>query len=389
MIWSPQQEQALSAVRDWLKQPEEQVFRLFGYAGTGKTTLAKHLAEDVRNVRFAAYTGKAAHVLQQKGCHGATTIHSLIYTPKGKSAERLRDLQRLRAPLDPADPAARRLDAQIREEEENLKRPSFVLNLDSPLRTTDLVIIDECSMVDDRIGSDLLHFGCKVLVLGDPAQLPPVRGGGFFTEHKPNVLLTEIHRQAKDNPIIDLATRVRCGERLSPGTYGGSAIVHHLTPEQALSADQILVGTNKTRHATNRRVRSLRAFEGVLPNVGERLVCIRNNHDQGLLNGSIWLVEEVYDPNDPVGMRIRPEDEEWTLDVFTHRCLFEGIEPDWVMRRDANEFEFGYALTCHKAQGSQWNDVVIIDESAAFRQHASRWLYTAITRAAQKVTIKV
>jgi exodeoxyribonuclease-5 len=372
-----------------MQESDRQVFRLFGYAGTGKTTLARHLAQDVKEVRFAAYTGKAAHVLQQKGCHGASTIHSLIYTPKGKSAERLRDLQRQRAGLDPTDPASRRLDALISDEETNLKRPSFVLNLDSPLRRTDLVIIDECSMVDDRVGEDLLHFGCKVLVLGDPAQLPPVRGGGYFTEHQPDILLTEIHRQARGNPIIDLATRVRQGERLSPGTYGDSAIVPHLTPEMALAADQIIVGRNRTRHSVNRRTRELKGFEGVLPNVGERLVCIRNNHDQGLLNGSIWIVEEIYDPNDPVGMRVRPEEESWTVDVFAHRCLFEGDEPDWVMRRDANEFEFGYALTCHKSQGSQWNSLVIVDESDAFRQHAKRWLYTAITRAAEKVIIKI
>lgn len=389
MKWSPQQDEALVAVDRWLNDGDNQVMRLFGYAGTGKTTLAKHLATGVSNVRFAAYTGKAAYVLQQKGCYNATTIHSLIYTPKGKSAERLRLLQEKLSKLDPTDPEARRIEAKIGEEEQNLKRPSFTLNLASELRHTKLVIIDECSMVDERMGEDLLHFGCKVLVLGDPAQLPPVRGGGFFTKHEPDILLTEIHRQAKGDPIIDLATTVRTGGRLQIGTYGESSVIDKLTPELALAADQIIVGKNVTRRSTNRRIRELLGHTGIAPNPKERLVCIKNNHDKGLLNGSLWTVNEVYDDADPICMSLQAEDESWSLDAEAHRCLFEGREPEWYERKDADEFEFGYALTCHKSQGSQWGHVLIIDESSCFRQNAKQWLYTAITRAAGKVVVKI
>ena len=158
-----------------------QVFRLFGYAGTGKTTLARHVAENVDGeVQFGAFTGKAALVLREKGCGEARTIHSMIYRPKDLDTE----------------------------------EPSFVLNEDSPASKASLIVIDECSMVDEELGRDLLSFGKKVLVLGDPAQLPPVKGGGYFTEQEPDVMLTDVHRQAADNPIVRLSMQIRAGERL-------------------------------------------------------------------------------------------------------------------------------------------------------------------------------
>jgi len=391
--WSPQQDAALKAVDRWLKDDTSQVFRLFGYAGTGKTTLAKHLAQDVSGrVLFGAYTGKAAHVLQKKGCP-AQTIHSMIYIPKGKSAERLRRLEITLKKLldDEAEPGAiDQVRRELEEEQANLKRPAFTLNIDSPVRDAELVVIDECSMVDERMGEDLLQFGAKVLVLGDPAQLPPVRGGGFFTNREPDALLTEIHRQASGNPIIDLATAVRCGENLTLGTYGDSKVVREIDAADAEGADQIIVGMNKTRRLVNQRMRQLLGHEGVAPCAGERLVCLRNNHDLGLLNGSIWYTEEVYgDADELVAMNLRPEDEQWHQEVVAHLAIFAGEELDHWTRLEAEEFDFGYALTCHKSQGSQWDNVLIFDESEVFRHNARRWLYTAITRAAEKVTIKL
>lgn len=391
MNWSPKQDQALKAVARWLADPNAyQVFRLFGYAGTGKTTLARHLAQDVDGrVLFGAYTGKAAHVLQQKGCP-AQTIHSLIYVPRGKSAERLHKLERRLLGMEEDDPKREDLLRLIREEKASLKNPAFQLNIDSPVRDAELVIIDECSMVDEKMGEDLLHFGAKVLVLGDPAQLPPVMGGGYFTAQEPDVLLTEIHRQAADNPIVHLATAIRRGDGLALGSYGDSRVVSKLEPEMVMESDQLLVGMNRTRHAANRRIRQLAGHEGVVPCAGERLVCLRNNHELGLLNGSIWIAEEVYDDGaEVVAMSLRPEDETWRQDVIAHRALFAGEELDHWTRLEAEEFDYGYALTCHKAQGSQWDSVAIIDESRVFRHNARQWLYTAITRAAEKVTVKL
>ncbi|MEY4562335.1 MAG: ATP-binding protein, partial [Pseudomonadota bacterium] len=149
MSWSPQQDQAIKAVKDWLADKRSpQIFRLFGYAGSGKTTLAKHMAEDVDGeVLYMAFTGKAALVLRKKGCVGASTIHSAIYKPE-------------------EDPVTGHME--------------FKLNPDSPVATAGLVVVDEVSMVGEDLARDLLSFGSKVLVLGDPAQLPPVKGEGFF-----------------------------------------------------------------------------------------------------------------------------------------------------------------------------------------------------------------
>src|SRR6201995_3470482 len=189
--FSPQQDAALKAVAEWLKAKPGRgqtplVFRLFGYAGTGKTTLARHIAENVDGkVLFAAFTGKAALVMRSKGCERASTIHSLIY--------------------------------KTRESGEEV--PSFDLWDEAPASKAALIVIDECSMVDAELGRDLMSFGVPVLVLGDPAQLPPVQGGGFFTEVEPDVMLTEVHRQAEDNPIIRLSMDIRDGRELDMGRY--------------------------------------------------------------------------------------------------------------------------------------------------------------------------
>src|SRR4029453_17373579 len=110
-------------------------------------------------------------------------------------------------------------------------------------------VIDECSMVDAELGRDLLSFDCPLLVLGDPAQLPPVAGGGFFTEAEPDAMLTEVHRQARGDPIVRLSMEIRAGRSLAPGQYGESAIVTRATldRERVLQADQVLVGRNVTR----------------------------------------------------------------------------------------------------------------------------------------------
>src|ERR1700691_5070343 len=202
MEWSPQQYAALKAVSLWLKRGEPQVFRLFGYAGTGKTTLARTIADDSDgDVLFGAFTGKAALVLRSKGCKDARTIHSLIYRPKD-------------------------IDAEV---------PTFVLNEESAAAKASLIVIDECSMVDEELGRDLLSFGKPVLVLGDPAQLPPVKGGGFFTDAEPDVMLTEVHRHAADNPIIRLSMIVREGGRLTPGAHGDSRVLRR----EAIDAETV------------------------------------------------------------------------------------------------------------------------------------------------------
>jgi exodeoxyribonuclease-5 len=405
MRWSPQQDQALNAVREWLANGDEQVFHLFGYAGTGKTTLAKHLAEGVNGtVLFAAFTGKAAYVLQTKGCPGATTIHSLIYHSRDKGKAQLQDMERQLQALinelteEGQDPEksdrVKDLRKMVEKEREAIKQPFFVLNPDSEVRQAKLVIIDECSMVDARMGADLLSFGVKVLVLGDPAQLPPVGGAGYFTENvRPNVMLEEIHRQAEESPIIRMATQVRKEQPLSLGDFGNDCRViagEKIDPDLALSFDQILVGKNKTRFATNRRVRTLKGVTDPYPVQGDRLVCLRNDHDAGLLNGAIFGVVSVSGVMDEkVMMDIVPEGQNFAQSVMAHEHYFLGKGDDlpWFERKEAQEFDYGYALTVHKSQGSQWDSVLLFDESFCFRKDRWRWLYTGITRAAEKLTV--
>ena len=283
MQWSPQQDRALVAVSEWQKAASRrrgapQLFRLFGYAGTGKTTLARHIAEDIDGaVIFAAFTGKAASVMRDKGCEDASTIHSLIYRSRESKAE----------------------------------EPTFVLNRTSDVKHAKLVIIDECSMVDEELGNDLLSFGVPVLVLGDPAQLPPVKGGGFFTETEPDVMLAEVHRQAADNPIVRMSMIIREGGRLERGTYGESRVIgrDEIDASQIMNTQQVLVGRNETRRKFNKRIRELNGYHDMMPAKDEKLVCLRNNKKKGLLNGGIWTVKLVGERTaSMIKLRVAPED---------------------------------------------------------------------------------
>jgi exodeoxyribonuclease-5 len=371
---SDAQARAIAAIRDWYlnRRHIQQVFRLFGYAGSGKSTITRYAIEALGleigsgrgwgGVQFAAFTGKAALVMRGKGCDGAQTIHSLIYRSRGVDEE----------------------------------APTFVLNHESTAAKARLIIIDECSMVDEELGRDLLSFGKPVLVLGDPAQLPPVKGGGFFTEAEPDSMLTEVHRQAADDPIIHMSMTVREGGRLSVGDYGDSRVIRReaVNAEMVLAADQILVGLNKTRRLYNGRLRQLIGRTTVNPVAGDRLVCLRNDRTKGLLNGATFTVVEVKTSKKGlVTMRVAPEEEGGgkPVKVSVLPNFFDGTEEDvpWELRKHCDEFTYGYALTVHKAQGSQWDDIVLFDESYAFREHRDRWLYTGLTRAAKKVTVVV
>jgi len=373
MKFSPQQDDALKAVSKWLGEGRTQIFRLFGYAGTGKTTLARYFAEHVDgDVQFAAFTGKAAQVLRSKGASNARTIHSLIYRPRGEESVEDETTGR------------------------TMVSPTFSLNRQSPIAKAKLIVIDECSMVDEELGRDLMSFGTPILVLGDPGQLPPITGGGFFTDHEPDFLLTEIHRQARDNPIIQLALDVREGREFMYGDYGDARVIsrNEVNSEMVTSADQVLVGTNRTRRRYNQRLRELKGFDALYPQSGDKLVCLRNDPAKGLLNGSLWKVmtssRETVKPG--INLLVSPEEDDPDRGVAKIKLLKAAFdEPDgdipWQTKKRYDDFDYGYALTVHKAQGSQWNEVVLFDESFAFRDTRSRWLYTAITRAAERLTI--
>lgn len=410
--WGNQQDKALITCQKWLRDPHSpQVLYLAGFAGTGKTTLAKYLvgAPGMGRWLFAAYTGKAAHVLRQKGCDEASTIHSLIYRPAGETlaeeiqtlADRIMQLQ-LNAELTT-------IEKMHLEKLEDTKRklmfdqqPMFSLWANSPLSDIDVVgiVIDEVSMVDRRIGQDLESFSKKILVLGDPAQLPPVGAAGYFTKQKPDIMLTEVHRHAKESSVLRLATIIREGGSLK--NFQGDDSCHtieksdkELIKNHVLYADQVLVGRNVTRRAINKRYREIlgRTLQG--PEPKDRLVCLRNEHGLGLFNGSQWVVQSAKSDMDTllVDMSISSEENAFDqLDVESwmhHMIEAPGLDSMGDSRRDFCEFDWSYALTVHKAQGSQWDKVLLFDESRCFNHDGWRWLYTGITRASKELRIVI
>jgi exodeoxyribonuclease-5 len=166
-------------------------------------------------------------------------------------------------------------------------------------------------------------------------------------------------------------------------------VVERVDADIAMRADQVLVGRNATRFATNQRIRTLLGRADWRPVSGDRLVCLRNNHDLGLLNGAIWQCVGADDADDKVSLSIFDEDANVTQDVIGHTHHFEGRSDQlpWYERKDAEEFDYGYALTVHKSQGSQWRNVMLFNEGGAFRQDRWRWLYTGITRASEQLTL--
>lgn len=423
-----QQDEAVDKARTWWEAKQQPVFRLFGYAGTGKTTIAQHIVSelDEDGVLYAAFTGKAAYVLRTKGCDDARTIHSLIYLPTEKARAKLKEL---RDQLDKeTDPAKRDLlHRQIRLEEQKLESPSWILRSpeETDLTAASLLVVDEVSMVGESMALDLLSFGVPILVLGDPAQLPPVEGGGYFIDTEPDHLLTEIHRSALDSPVTRLATAVRYST-VGDSRYGivgadeDSGRRDHLSIADLLGYDQVLVGTNSMRWQAIHLLRSLRGQVGPEPVPGDRIIVLANNADQDVFNGQQFAVEDVKPhPKRDDRMMVRSVDDEGRTRVLTTwRCGFESLEGEKLAKREGRggvvAATFGQAITVHKAQGSQWDRVLVVDEAAVFARIAAktksqtrtgaglqdrgrtveaghlagqRWLYTAISRASQSVVI--
>jgi exodeoxyribonuclease-5 len=244
-------------------------------------------------------------------------------------------------------------------------------------------------MVGERMAQDLLSFGVPILVLGDPGQLPPIGSAGFFTKGKPHYMLTEVHRQALGSPVIALATRARKGKPLHLGTYDDSSVIRAVRrTDDYLNFDQVIVGMHRTRHRINDQIRRRLGFRGSAPQAGEKVVCLRNDHKLGLRNGTVWTTLETRSLGDGfIAMTIENE-QHVTAEVIAPLDGFSSRTGDGA-DLPGQPFAFGYALTCHKAQGSQWDSVCVIDESSWFREYPHRWLYTAVTRAARSVCVVI
>ncbi len=398
-------------IEEWFFNLKNQSFVLCGYAGTGKTFLIDYVVKKLGLVAgesavFVTPTGKAASVLIRNGTP-ATTVHSLIYT--------------------------REEDVVVNEDgeiiAENFLRFVKKEKIDSKIR---LIVVDETSMVADELLKDLLSYGVKCLFCGDPAQLPPV-GGTNTLLSMPCATLREIVRQEEDNPIIQIAEKARKGEFIDYGYYGKSVAVvskREIAPATRkklfLKADQIIVGTNRTRNAINQEMREYLGIsaKAKLPVDGEKLICTLNDwskpideaRDLFLVNGIIGKCYRVEEHEDGIGkldfqadfLPNRTHDLPFDTGVFytgsyrhgygdkactlidgalVHENNFALLRRLRVKREDTIcRFEFAYAVTCHKAQGSEYDFVIVFDESALF-EDGKEWLYTAVTRAKKKLLI--
>jgi exodeoxyribonuclease-5 len=413
MEFTRQQEEALNAVQDWMHAGETSWFYLGGYAGTGKTTLAQYLADKVGNPVYGAYTGKAAQVMRSKGCLGATTIHRLIYRVEDLHVQLLfKQDSLMRAESQGRHHLVHVLMEEIATIKEEMKKkgnkPSFSLLEKSALASADMLILDECSMISEEMATDILSFGVPVLVLGDPAQLPPINGLGYFTMRNPDYMLTEVCRQAKDNPILDMATRIRMGERLKLGNYGDSKIIKasEFDQDEVLNAGIMLTGKNVTRLEMNAMFRNMLGRNHRYPVKGDRLISGDNLHDYGIYNGSTFSALRDAEQFASTGRRTdlaiqaMMDDTNEAKEVKSSTVRFDKYEegdsedPRYKMaklKRKIIDADYAYCLTVHKSQGSQWDHVIILDDGflrwRGKEKERRAWMYTAITRAAKTVTI--
>jgi len=414
---SEAQAKAISIIRDWYRnrRHQQQILRVFGYAGTGKTTITNLAMQalglepmtpgGLGGVLFAAFTGKAVLVMTRKGTP-AQTIHSLIYRNSEASPEEIarvtEELAALERDLPRMGVAERGFAlaqiAQLKLRLDHIHEPQFVLNPQSDLRDADLLVLDEVSMVGKQMAEDLLAFGKPILVLGDPGQLPPVKDEGFFVKGEPDVMLTEIHRQAADSPILRLATMARLGQPIPFGAFDENVWKmsrHDVTPAQLLRGGQVICGKNATRRRLNMAMKQAAGFVADYPTgAGEKIICLRNRHDLGLINGMFLTLSAVRPhPHNPRafraeiqtedGVAIAGEQDFWRGEYDDH-VLFDPSRHrhEWSLRRGLIESSWGYAITCHKAQGDSFETVVVFDEGfGRSAEEYSLWLYTAITRA--------
>ena len=412
-ILTPDQEKAKDLIAEWFFHTDDLTFVLAGYAGTGKTFLINHVVKEVlgleagKEAAFVSPTGKAATVLAQNGTV-AGTVHGLIYI-------RNED------------------DFDVDENGEIINRDKLSFykreSIDGNIR---LIVVDEASMIAEDMLRDLLSFGVKCLFCGDRAQLPPV-GGSCKLLDRPNCELTQIVRQAQDNPIIQIASLARQGKIIPYGHYGDKVSVisrRSLSPADRkrlfLKADQVICGRNKTRTDLNQEIRGYLGIDEnrLLPVDGEKVICTLNDWEKPLddeekfhlVNGIIGRMTDVKEGLDflatasftanGIGNTVEvPFDtgifeQSAYVHFYGDRAVYlkngtVAHENNYAVLRKIKSvsdepicrFEFAYAITCHKAQGSEFDFVVVFDESWLFGEERHRWLYTAITRAKDRLLI--
>ena len=372
---------------DWWKRKHKPSWEISGPAGSGKTTLVYTIMERLgikhENVVFMAFVGKAAMELQRKG-NNAKTIHSTIY-----------NLEEIPI-LDESGQLTFNSNGKVK------KRPSFVKKPYLP-NNIELLVLDEGGMVNKEIALDILSYGIPLLVLGDLNQLPPVIGEPYFLVN-PDCILRKPMRQKENSPIIKLSQMAINGEEIPFGEYGDNCKVipeDEITDKMLLEADIILCGRNSTRDGLNNYIRKvLLKRKTDIPYIGDKVICRQNNwnlsilDDLCLINGMNGTIEGLYLDSyngKKINIDFKPDflDFEYFKNIpIDFPFLFMNFEEKKMAGRGyVNRFEFGWAITTHLSQGSQYDKVLIIDEKMGTKSYYKKWLYTAITRAKKEVWI--
>ena len=366
-----------------------------GYAGAGKSTLVRFIIEELKtygvketDVCFACFTGKAAQVLLKKGNKNVITLHKLLY----KSIP---------------------------------KESGGFVRIPNPSIPYKIVVVDEVSMAPKTLMDLLFKHNVYVICLGDPFQLPPVdKKEDNHLLDTPHIFLDEIMRQAQESEIIQLSMAIR--ENRPIEAFQGKEVQilnkEELNTGMLTWADQILVATNATRVSINTQMRKLLNF-GEKPQDGDKIICLRNywdcfsDNEEPLVNGTIGILKNSFLTKRYLPSIVKSTDGLSHIDLIMGDFIsdsgmyFHSLEMDkkmidtgefsldWktVYQLNRNpktrdipplEFTYGYAITCHKAQGSEWDKVLVIEEKFPFDkiEHA-RWLYTAVTRSSEKLVL--
>lgn len=371
---SQEQEEAKQQVMEFVNS-DLQYLTLGGFAGTGKTTLVFDILEELERMGLLVVvltpTGKAAHVLRMKGVDAAT-IHSFLYFFRGTVI---------------TDDDKEKL---IFDEKEVLEK------------APDLVIVDESSMVTTDIVESMSAHGLKILWIGDHGQLPPVgRDPGLMKNL--DVRLETIFRQSLDNPILGLSHMVRqggiprdfpreqWGDSLKIGRCGGvSEMAAYMARHQI---NQAIVPFNNFRHGFNAAFRKEQlGYESVLEE-GDKLICLKNDYRRSMYNGMMFMVDEVIDVDEERDLVVAnmsdPDSGAERTGVKIHLPTLQGKEVRFdEIPTGYGQFNYGYAITCHKAQGSEWDSVLVVDMHCR-NWDMKRWRYTAFTRAKKELHVAV
>lgn len=389
MVLTLKQEQGLKECIERYKNGEKYCV-ISGYAGAGKSTLVKVIIDNlpgvnpIEDVVYACYTGKAAQVLLKKGNKNVITLHKLLYESIPRP-----DGTFFRKPKDEID--------------------------------YDIVVVDEVSMAPRFLMELLFKHDCFIICLGDPFQLPPVdkdQDNGLLAH--PHVFLDEIMRQALDSNIIRLSMKIRHQDRIDYGKDSDAIVM----PYEKLSTgvlkwgDQILVGTNKARININQTLRKMQG-RGLEPEEGDKVICLRNYWDDlafnndPLVNGTVGYISNLYSSFNKIppycgGQTIPVLYADFLSDSnadFGNLCMDKhqivtgerSLDARTIYKLNSRrntqhlvpmEFTYAYAITTHKAQGSEWDKVVVLEEGFPFaREEHARWLYTAVTRASEQLVL--